>query len=139
MKLSSVAFLTLLVASTNAARVTYDSTYDRPNDSLASVACSNGANGLLTKGFTTFGSLPNFPFIGGVQPVESWNSANCGSCWNLTYLGTTVSILAVDHAGDGFNIAQAAMDKLTNGVGIQLGHVDVTVHRVVPSVCGLKN
>ncbi|TDL22982.1 hypothetical protein BD410DRAFT_787795 [Rickenella mellea] len=38
MKLSSVAFLFLLIASTNAAQVTYDSTYDKSSNSLAIVA-----------------------------------------------------------------------------------------------------
>ncbi|KAF8577426.1 hypothetical protein K439DRAFT_1639753 [Ramaria rubella] len=32
--------------------------------SLSIVACSNGVNGLLTKGFTTFDSLPTFTNIG---------------------------------------------------------------------------
>ncbi|TDL22980.1 immunomodulatory protein [Rickenella mellea] len=131
MKFSSVAFFSVLFATTYGAQVTYDNTYDAPRGSLSTVACSNGANGLLTKGFTTFGSLPKFPFIGGAQAVVSWNSPNCGSCWNLTYQGTTISVLAIDHAGSGFNIAQRAMDTLTHGQAVDLGVVQVASQRSV--------
>jgi ABC-type sulfate transport system permease component len=35
--------------------VSYDTTYDVASTSLDSVACSDGANGLETKGYKTFG------------------------------------------------------------------------------------
>lgn len=141
-----------------ATSVTYDNTYDNPQGSLSGVACSNGAHGLLTKGFTTFGSLPSFPFIGGAQAVTGWNSPNCGTCWALTYKGKTVNgkdlpvfslnnyshslslscaVLAIDTAGNGFNIAQKALDNLTNGQAVALGRVDITATQVAASVCGL--
>lgn len=117
--------------------VTYDRTYDSGSLSLANVACSNGANGLLTKGFTTLDSLPSFPFIGGAHAVAAWNSPNCGTCWALTFEGTTIHVLAVDTAGVGFNIALEAMDALTGGRGVELGKVSVQYHQVDASVCGL--
>nr|BAN04647.1 cerato-platanin-like protein 1 [Grifola frondosa] len=118
-------------------QVTYDQTYDVASNSLAIVACSNGANGLLTKGFTTFGSLPDFPFIGGAQAVAGWNSPNCGTCWQLQYGNTTINVLAVDHAGSGFNIGLDAMNKLTNNHAVELGVVQVASKQVAASVCGL--
>ena len=36
-----------------------------------------------------------------------------GSCWNLTYMGETITVTVVDYAGDGFNIAEEAMNTLT--------------------------
>lgn len=42
---------------------------------MDSVACSDGANGLETKGYSTLGSLPNFPYVGGAPAVTGWNSA----------------------------------------------------------------
>lgn len=46
-------------------------------------------------------------------------------------------MLAVDHAGAGFNIALAAMNELTNGQGVALGRVNVASSQVAASVCGL--
>lgn len=48
----SVAFALPATHSSNAATVsiTYDQTYDNGSNSLANVACSDGPNGLMTKG-----------------------------------------------------------------------------------------
>ena len=117
-------------------RATFDTTYDNKNGSLNSVACSNGANGLVAR-FPTFGDVPTFPFIGGAFDVV-WNSPNCGGCWTLTNPATSVSInfTAVDAAGVGFNIAQEAFVRL-NGGEIGQGVIDVVASKVSPSVCGL--
>ena len=118
-------------------KVTFDQTYDNASKSLLGVACSNGENGLLTKGFTTLGSLPAFPYVGGAQFVEGWNSAMCGSCWTLTYKGKSINVLAIDHTDSGFNIAQEAMDTLTGGQAVFLGRIDATAKQVDKSKCGL--
>ena len=47
------------------------------------------------------------------------------------------SVLAIDHAAAGFNIAQAAMDTLTNGQAVALGRIDAAATQVSPSACGL--
>ncbi|CAL1716484.1 unnamed protein product [Somion occarium] len=73
--------------------VSYDQVYDQSSNSLATVACSDGSNGLLTKGFTTFGSLPSFPNIGGAPAVGGWNSPACGTCWRLAFNGTSINRL----------------------------------------------
>jgi hypothetical protein len=73
--------LALLVApfAVSATVVTWDPVYDDGTRSLSTVACSDGSNGLLTKGYAVFKDLPTFPNIGGSSVVASWNSPNCGS------------------------------------------------------------
>ena len=117
--------------------LSYDTTYDGASLSLTAVACSNGANGLITKGYTTLGSLPTFPNVGGVYTVTGWNSPACGTCYNVTYGSKTISVLAVDVALDGFNLSEEAMNTLTGGQAVDLGRVDVTSVQVPASVCGL--
>ena len=133
--------LTLLaaVSTTLAATVTvsYDETYDNANGQLTTVACSDGPNGLITKGYDTFGSLPHFPNIGGAAAVAGWNSAQCGSCWQLTYNGKSINVLAIDHTDAGFNIALEALNTLTNNQGTFLGRINATATQVASSVCGL--
>ena len=125
------------IRATSTDSVRYDQTYDNSGQSLSTVSCSDGPNGLLTKGFTTFGSLPTFPNIGAAAAVAGWNSAECGSCWKLTYNGTSVTVIAMDHAGDGFNLSLESMNTLTNNQAQFLGVVDATVQSLDPSQCGL--
>ena len=124
--------------STRASTVhaTFDDTYDNPSGSLNSVACSNGANGLVTQ-FPTFGDLPTFPFIGGAPGVV-WNSTDCGGCWELTNTatGASITMTAIDNAASTFNIATEAFKKL-NGGQIGFGVFDVVAKRVSPCCCGL--
>lgn len=126
-----------LAAPAATVQVTYDTVYDNKSNSLDIVACSNGPNGLETKGYTTFGSLKNFPNIGGAAAVAGWNSASCGTCWQLKYNGKTVNVVAIDHADDGFNLSLAAMNTLTNNQAEQLGVVQATVTQLPASSCGL--
>ncbi|KAJ3487142.1 hypothetical protein NLI96_g3731 [Meripilus lineatus] len=139
MKLTGVVAALLAVPAALAATVTvsFDQAYDNGGSSLATVACSDGANGLLTKGFTTFNSLPSFPRIGGAAAIAGFNSANCGTCWKLTFNGTSINVLAIDHAGAGFNIALAAMNTLTKGNAIFLGRINADATQVAASACGL--
>ena len=132
-------FLSLgtLLATTSAITVSYDNGYDSRSRPLSAVACSDGSNGLLTKGFTTQGSLPKFPHIGGASTIEGWNSASCGKCYSLTWGGRSINILAIDHVAEGFNIAQPAMDELTNGQAVHLGRIDAAWAEVAGSACGL--
>jgi hypothetical protein len=143
MKLSSaVALLSVfaLPAFATQVSVTYDNFYDNSATSLSQVACSNGANGLLTKGYTTFGSLPSFPNIGGI-PNLTWNSALCGTCWNLQYTTPTgthesIYITAVDAAYT-FNLSLEAFNKLTDNTGVAAGKVSATATQVATSFCGM--
>ncbi|KAI0806851.1 Cerato-platanin [Fomes fomentarius] len=138
MQLTRIVFaLAALASSALAVTVSYDETYDNKAGSLTTVACSDGENGLIHKGFDTFGSLPQFPNIGGAAAVEGWNSEQCGSCWQLTYKGKSINVLAVDHTDAGFNIALEAMNTLTNNQGKFLGRIDATAKQVDASQCGL--
>ena len=135
----------------------YDTGYDDGSRSLTAVSCSDGQNGLITRyGWQTQGQIPKFPYIGAAAAVEGWNSANvsfltppqindmtdneqCGTCWRLTYPGSgkSITVLAVDHAGAGFNIALDALNDLTNGQGTQLGRVEADAVQVGVGECGI--
>ena len=137
MQFKALALALLAAAPAFGVTLSYDETYDKSSGSLSTVACSDGSHGLLTKGFSTFGSLPHFPNIGGAAAIAGWNSASCGTCWQLTYNGKSINVLAVDHADAGFNVAKGAMDTLTNGQAAALGRIDVTATQVAASACGL--
>jgi hypothetical protein len=119
-------------------RATFDTTFDNPTGSLNNVACSNGANGLVTQ-FPTFGTIPTFPFIGGAFDV-AWNSPNCGDCWSITNPanGASIYMTAVDTAGAGFNMGTVAFETL-NGTPGQIGQgvLDVVATKVPRAFCGL--
>ncbi|KIK59070.1 hypothetical protein GYMLUDRAFT_169991 [Collybiopsis luxurians FD-317 M1] len=141
MKLSILVPI-LAAALTWADELRFDTVYDNGNQSLATVSCSNGANGLLTRGFTTFNSLPTFPNIGGSSAIPGFNSPQCGSCWNVTFTNaagasTSLNITAIDHAASGFVVSQEAMDKLTNNNAVAFGVVNVTSAQLAASACGL--
>ncbi|KAN0082358.1 Cerato-platanin [Tylopilus felleus] len=139
--ISVLAFVSGLGVLAQASTLSYDNNYDNGALSLDSVACSSGQYGLETKNssWTTLGSLPNFPNVGGVDTVSGWNSPQCGTCYAVTYAGTgiTVNILAVDKSQSGFTVSQAAMNTLTNGQAVQFGRVSVSYTQVDPSVCGV--
>ena len=138
-----LAALALAASSAVADSVRYDTVYDQKDGSLLSVACSNGPNGLYTRGYKTFKDLPNFPNIGGASAVTGWNSKECGSCWELTFTKAdgskkSVNVTAVDYTASGFNIALTAMNDLTGGHAVEYGVVDVTSRKVDPTGCGFK-
>jgi hypothetical protein len=56
----------------------------------------------------------------------------------LTYDGKTINVLAIDHANQGFNIAQAALDELTGGQAVALGRIDAQWAEVPKSACGMS-
>ena len=136
---TTLTSLFLLVSSTMAAvaTISFDEFYDNASEPLTSVECSDGPYGLMTKGFTTFGSLPSFPGIGGTEFIPGYGSPNCGSCWKLTYQGRSITVLAIDHARTGFTISLAAMDELTGGQAVSLGRINADATRVSPAQCGL--
>ncbi|KDQ59719.1 hypothetical protein JAAARDRAFT_127291 [Jaapia argillacea MUCL 33604] len=135
--LATVTALLTPFAFAQTASVSYDTTYDNGAQSLATVACSNGVNGLMTKGYTTFASLPNFPYIGGAVAVTGWDSAACGTCWQLMYGSNMINVLAIDVALEGYNLSEEAMNALTGGLAVELGRVTATAVQVAASECGL--
>ncbi|KAH6686972.1 EC5 protein [Plectosphaerella plurivora] len=138
MQFSTILAALSLTAAASAASVSYDTGYDDGSRPLTSVSCSDGANGLITRyGWQNQGQVKGFPYIGGADAIAGWNSNQCGTCWQLTYNGKSINILAIDHAGSGFNIALDAMNALTNGQAVSLGRVDATATQVAISACGL--
>ena len=140
MKLSATVTAISLAASFStvlAVRVGYDTVYDNPNGSLSTIACSDGSNGMLTKGYTTFDSLPSFPNIGATQAIVGWNSPACGSCWQISYGKKTIYFTAIDHTNNGFVASSEAMNGLTNGQAQSLGVIDANTTQVAESFCGL--
>lgn len=115
--------------------------FDVGTSSLKTVSCSDGTNGLITQGYSTFNSLPGFPLIGGAPTVNSWNSPNCGKCYQLHYkngnVDETINMLAVDSAPGGFNLGLEAMNRLTKGNAEQLGRIHGTYTEVDKTQCGL--
>ena len=141
MKLSLVfSSIAVLLTSVHAhLSVSYDTRYDDGTESLTTVACS-GSN--VLHGFTTFGSLPNFPKIGGGPAVTGFDSPGCGTCWELTYVNPqgvskSIDILLIDVATPNYNIALGAMNELTDNQAEFLGRVDVTAVQKSSSACGL--
>ncbi|KAJ8076409.1 hypothetical protein PM082_000832 [Marasmius tenuissimus] len=129
--------LLALVSNAEAEKVQFDNNYDNPGGSLSTVACSDGPNGLLTRGYTTFSTLPGFndhKHIGAAAAIEGWNSANCGTCWALNYTTNffhkTITMFAIDHATQGFVISETAMNDLTGGQARALGQAEVNAQRV---------
>jgi Cerato-platanin len=138
--LSFIIPFTAILPAAYSVTVKYDSQYDNRDISLDAVACSDGKNGLLTKGYKTFGDLPNFPHIGAASAVEGYNSASCGSCWELTYTKSdkttkTIYVTDIDHSGDGFNIAGTALKHLGGQQAVDAGHIEVASKRVAGSYC----
>ena len=130
--LSTLALVCTLVAGDS---LSYDPAYDNGLTSINAVACSDGSNGLATR-YETLGSLPRFPNIGAAPAIKSWNSPNCGSCWELTFGNTSIYLLAVDK-GNEYISSKKAMDTLTGGNAVKLGIINVTAERVSASKCGL--
>ncbi|OHE97513.1 cerato-platanin [Colletotrichum orchidophilum] len=138
MQFSNLVTLLSSVAAATAVSVSYDTGYDDGSRSLDAVSCSDGANGLITRyGWQNQGQIAKFPYIGGADAIAGWNSASCGTCWQLTYNGRSINVLAIDHAGSGFNLALGALNDLTNGQAAQLGRIDAQATQVGLNACGL--
>ena len=143
----STAIATVLATCSAATAYTlsYDPVYDVSSTSLSVVAC---AGVLQSHGYTTFGSLPTFPNIGGAPQITGWGSAYCGTCWNIVYTNPstpwlTTSVIATaidvgDPAQEGYNLSQETMNALTGGKAVQLGRVTVTATQLSRSACGLN-
>ncbi|EPT06122.1 hypothetical protein FOMPIDRAFT_1026956 [Fomitopsis schrenkii] len=141
---SALALLASGVFAQETVTVSYDTTYDNSGQSLLTVACSDGPTG-LDPPYSTFGDLPDFPYIGGAAAVSGWGSSNCGTCWQLHKLSWTsprgvdytVNVLAIDRATEGFNIAHEAMNTLTGGQAYFLGRINATATQVDAAACGM--
>ena len=116
-------------------QVRYDGVYGNPALSTLNTACSNGINGLATKGYPTLGSLKNFPNLGASPTIEGWNSTQCGACYKLFYGGKGIYVTAVDHSATGFVLSTAAMNELTGGLAVELGTIAASYAPAAPVSC----
>lgn len=121
----------LRVSAQETATVFYSTAYDN-STLLSSLACGDAFGN-----YTTLGSLPNFPAVGGVDPATggSPNGTPCGGCYNVAYGTSSFNITIVDAAGGGFVVTQQVLDALTGGQAALLGSVQVTYAAVDPSGC----
>ena len=89
-------------------------------------------------GYTTFSSLPHFPYIGGVSQMSN-SGDQCGTCWQLTnpQTGTSITVLAIEFEGeDTFSVGSQALNELTDGLASQYGRALVNYQEVDASECG---
>ncbi|KAI5807517.1 Cerato-platanin [Peziza echinospora] len=145
---SFTAALTLLLAPLLAAAqsgsgsASWDDVYGNPTTSTLVLACSDGVNGLYTKGYSTLGAVPGFPYVGAAPTIAGWNSPNCGACFRISWNGSgkTIYITGVDtsRSSGNFVLSQQALNDLTNNQAVALGRVDV-VWEQIPSRpgCGI--
>lgn len=118
---SALSLLSVLAPLACAVTLSYDIGYSDGDRSLNVVSCSDGSNGLITRyGYQKQSDIPRFPYIGGSSDIAGWNSPSCGQCYSLEYAktGKKVFILAIDHVAQGFNVAQKAMDELTDNQAV---------------------
>ena len=119
--------------------VSFDTTYDNGSQSMDTVACSDGVYGLASR-WPTFANVPNFPNIAGVPAIAGWDSASCGTCWELTYsagnIDETIYVTGIDVGRDGFNLSEEAMNSLTDGNAEAFGRISATATQVATSNCG---
>ncbi|KAK3726088.1 hypothetical protein LTR37_000236 [Vermiconidia calcicola] len=98
---------------------------------MTAVSCSDGANGLITRyGWSTQGQIPRFTNVAGSVDIGGWNSAQCRTCYQVTYKGKSIFVLGIDHTGNGVNMSLGAMNQLTNNQAVQLGRVNAQVTKV---------
>lgn len=111
------------------------------NTPLKTVACSDGANGLITK-FKQSTISRWFPNVGAAS-FATWNSPNCGGCYRLQNAanGKSISITVIDQCaavggyGAHFDISPVAFATLGGSAGKAAGHVVVTYTKVKSSPC----
>jgi len=130
MKFTTIAatLLSVITPLVSADTASWDSVYDNASQSTLTVACSDGVNGLYTKGYKTLGAVPGFPNVGAAPTIAGWNSPNCGKCFSVTYNGNTIYVTGVDtsRSTTNFVLSKAALNKLTGGLADQLGRVPIT-------------
>ncbi|KAF8836486.1 hypothetical protein BDN67DRAFT_859255, partial [Paxillus ammoniavirescens] len=81
---------------------------------LDSVLCSNEANGLESKAYSTLDSLHSFPYVGGVYTVEGWNSVASGAQYAFAYGINTDQCSCGKFTKTRLTVSQAGMTTSTN-------------------------
>ena len=104
--------------------MTFDTVYTA-SESLTSLACSDGKNGLMTRWeYTDLSEM--YPYVAAFSGVEGWNSENCGNCYQIIDVSTlnSIYVTAIDHAGKDyeFNLAEEAFTEVFGVEGDHDGH-----------------
>lgn len=126
-----------------AGTASWDSVYDNSAQSTLTLACSDGVNGLYTKGYPTLGSIPKFPFVGAAPTIPGWNSPNCGKCYKIYStaggVARTIYVTGVDtsRSSGNFVLSKAALNVLTNNQAEALGRVAISWAEASKSSCGM--
>ena len=123
------------VTASEPVEVRYNGVYGNSALSTLNTACSNGINGLTTKGYPTLGSLKNFPYVGASPTVEGWNSTQCGACYKINYKGKGIYVTAVDRSTPGFVLSTAVLNELTGGLAVELGVITASYEPADPASC----
>jgi hypothetical protein len=142
MKLATVMLSSVFLASQAVATdLRYDSNFDYvKNLPLTSFACSDGANGLITKtGAQTLGQLksklrPNtYVAAGG---ISGWNSPNCGQCWKgRAPNGASLQFVLIDKATPSVVMGEEAFKILSPSKTLQEGHITIYVTQLPRASC----
>lgn len=95
-------------------------------DSLTTVACSDGANGIMTK-FGYNNISPMFPYVTAFSGA-TWNSPRCGQCVQVSANGRSVFLTVIDQCGPApggfdahFDIAPEAFREVFGDAGVNAG------------------
>jgi len=117
-----ITYLILFVAAVSASTLKWDNNYNKnSNLPLTSFACSDGANGLITKfndpSLTTTklsGKLRPGVFLAASPLIPSWNSPNCGKCYRVRSGTKWFLFVAIDVATPAIVSGQDAFSTLAS-------------------------
>jgi len=135
----AIALIALPTLVDSAAYCTYH--LYNAGDSLTTVACSDGANGIMTKfGYSTLS--PMYPYVTAFSGA-TWNSPNCGRCVKVTSSrGNSVYLTVIDQCGGPpggydahFDIAPPAFRELFGDAGVNAGVQSANWQFVDSSLC----
>ncbi|RFU74625.1 eliciting plant response like [Trichoderma arundinaceum] len=115
---------------------TFNALYDDPSRPLSEVSCWR----------KDVGFMPHLDWklqkdaVGfiGIDSLSRLNTANCFSCWMISYNGKTISLLAIDGSNSGVVMSLDALQSLTDGRALELDHIDVNAIEVDTSHCGIQ-
>ncbi|SPJ91496.1 related to Protein SnodProt1 [Fusarium torulosum] len=129
----------MLLSSTSAISVTFNTTYDEGLTPISQLACYREDASIIPDfGYPEGDILSSIsPRIMGLDTIRGPGSSACGSCWVLVYGDEARPFLAVDRAKSGITVSLEGMNSLTGGKAQTLSHIDVKATQVSLLSCGL--
>ena len=110
----------------------------KSTDLLTTVACSDGANGIMSWGYKNISRM--FPYVTAWQSLQ-WNSALCGSCIRIQYKGRFIYVTGIDKCGvinplfSHFDLSRQAFTMIFGQEGIDKGTMTANFTLVSPRLC----